>query len=90
MKEVRISLPAWECHDTAELVDALTQMLQGEEAFVDARFTVASQQMGFRCEDCGWVLASDTEPVGLRCPKCGSIRVEVIDDGEVDVSLIPA
>lgn len=87
MKEVRISLPAWECHDGTELVDLLTELLRDEPRFSHVRFTVAAGQPELRCEECGRVVPLEAGAVGVRCPQCGSPRLAV-KDSEVRVSLV--
>lgn len=87
MKEVRIGLPAWECHDEAELVDLLRELLRDEPRFSHVRFTVAADQPELRCEECGRAIPSEAGAVGLRCPECGSARL-ALKDSEVRVSLV--
>ncbi|MGQ9525976.1 MAG: hydrogenase/urease maturation nickel metallochaperone HypA [Armatimonadota bacterium] len=93
VKEVRISLPAWECHDLDELVQLLQGLLSDEPLLLDARFVVVPGPLEVHCKDCGWTASADAGtqhdvplPAGPRCPNCGSMRVAA-DDEVAKVSL---
>ena len=84
-KIVRVRMGAWTGHDLDELQEEF-QKIRGQAGIPNAVLEIDLVKPKCRCEECG----TEYEPeagFSLRCKACGSARISLVNQRELDVDV---